>query len=129
MIQGGPQLYVRVIDGRNGQGAEGLEVELEQQVGENWHDAAKLVTDASGTVSIAQSPKIFSYRCTLNSGAYYANLGITPPLASVMVAFWVPDPSCGCLLLVIIEGHTQFTAIIREDSGGDFAFPRKWHPK
>lgn len=111
----GARLSIKVVDGSNGMAIDGFGVELEQQVNGAWQDAVKMVTNSSGIIRIDDVLAPVSYRFKVNSSAYFATLGGMPPLASVAVTFWIPDANRDYLVLVVIEGHTQVTTIIRED--------------
>lgn len=112
---GEPRLSIKMVDGSNGTVIDGFEIELEQQVDGIWQEAVRLVTDRHGIVSIELAPPQVSYRVRVNSSAYFATLGGMPSLASMTITFWIPDTSLDYQVLVVIEGHTQFATVIRED--------------
>jgi 5-hydroxyisourate hydrolase-like protein (transthyretin family) len=126
MIPSEPKLSVVVVDGRHGQAVEGLEVELDQQVNGTWQRVVQSATDSSGAISVPQNPAQGSYSLKVNSSAYYATLGATPSLMNLTVTFWIPDQSRDCVVLVVIDGHTQFTAIFREDVPADRRVQHAW---
>lgn len=106
-------LVISVTDALHARAAEGVRSRLERQEDEEWQDAARYVSDLTGTIVIEEPPRPGTYRLQFDIENYFALTGISSALPQGMVVFRVPDAAGHWRLEIFITASTQFVAFFK----------------
>ncbi|MFE9440007.1 hypothetical protein ACFYO2_13495 [Streptomyces sp. NPDC006602] len=104
-----------VVDGVHGQEIDDVNVTLERHVNGFWETVPLLRKTGSVPAASVRHPTVGSYRLSLDTAAFYAAQGSTPPLTGSVVTFWLAAVARSCTLMVTVTGHTQFSAFCWND--------------
>jgi 5-hydroxyisourate hydrolase len=85
-------LSTHVLDASTGTPAEGVAVTLEQRTKYGWEEVTEQRTDADGRVRDLGAPTTGVHRISFDTGAYFAERGVSTFYPQVTVSFEVTDP-------------------------------------
>ena len=84
-------ISTHILDTSIGSPAQGVTVELEKRVGENWTLLGREQTDSDGRIVFQCPPEAGSYRLQFKIDAYFQRSKFTPFFTLASVVFQITD--------------------------------------
>jgi 5-hydroxyisourate hydrolase len=84
-------LSTHVLDATSGRPADGVTVELEEQIDGEWRPVAQAQTDGDGRIAALGDPGEGVHRLRFDTGAYFAARDVPTFYPEVTVTFAVAD--------------------------------------
>jgi 5-hydroxyisourate hydrolase len=98
----------QVLDVVYGRPAAGVPARLERRTPDGWQTIALAATDENGHIAdwTKNGLELGTYRIVLDSGAYFANLGVSSACPEISVASVMLDEADSCQIQVMLAPYS-----------------------
>lgn len=101
-------IALQILDGTHGQAAAGVFSRLERACAGGWAPVGAAETGSSGGVANLCEDRLDRgvYRLSVDSGAYFAGLGMSGAYPEVVIVFRVQDESGACQINLLLSPYS-----------------------
>jgi len=101
-------IALQILDGTHGQAAADVAARLERACAGGWAPAGAAETGSVGRIANLSEDRVDRgvYRLVIDSGAYFASLGMSGAYPEVVIVFRVQDDSGACQINISLSPYS-----------------------